>query len=158
MPQPVMLKKLKLNSSMKTYTDAKNWHIGKDPDAGKDWRHEEKGMIKDEKVGWHHWLDGHEFEQTPGNGEGRKSLGCRSPWGCKELDMTEGLSNPNLACSAPLVPTQHSWAGKKAEVSSAETWSSCTHPPPFFCPFKFTLKRILDTQQSRKEDWPCLSP
>ena len=45
--------------------DVKNWLIGKDPDAGKDWRQEEKGMTDDEMVGWHHWLDGHEFEQAP---------------------------------------------------------------------------------------------
>ena len=45
--------------------DAKNWLLGKDPDAGKDWRQEEKGMTEDEMVGWHNWLDGHEFEQTP---------------------------------------------------------------------------------------------
>ena len=50
--------------------DAKNWLIGKDPDAGKDWRQEEKGMAEGEMVGWHHWLDGHEFEQAPGVGDG----------------------------------------------------------------------------------------
>ena len=46
-------------------------------------------MIEDEMVGWHHQFDGHEFEQAPGNGEGQGSLACSSPWGCKELDMTE---------------------------------------------------------------------
>ena len=50
--------------------DAKNWLIGKDPDAGKDWRQEEKGMSEDGMVGWHHQLDGHEFEQAPGVGDG----------------------------------------------------------------------------------------
>ena len=69
--------------------DAKNWLTGKDPDAGKDWRQEEKGMTEDEMVGWHHWLDGHEFEQAPGVGDGQGSLACCSPWGHKELDMTE---------------------------------------------------------------------
>ena len=53
--------------------------IGKDPDAGKDWRREEKGMTKDEMAGWHHWLNGHEFEQAPGDGEGQGSLVCCSP-------------------------------------------------------------------------------
>ena len=48
--------------------DVKNWLIRKDPDAGKDWRQEENGATEDEMVGWHHWLDGHEFEQTLGNG------------------------------------------------------------------------------------------
>ena len=55
-------------------SDGKNWLIGKDPDAGKDWRLEEKGMREDEMVGWHHWLNEHEFEQTPGDGEGQGSL------------------------------------------------------------------------------------
>ena len=50
--------------------EAKNWLIGKNPDAGKDWRQEKKGMTKDEMVGWHCWLNGHEFEQAPGDGEG----------------------------------------------------------------------------------------
>ena len=59
---------------------AKNWLIGKDPNAGKDWKQEEKGMIEDERVGWHHRLDGHEFEQALGVGNGQGSLACRSPW------------------------------------------------------------------------------
>ena len=69
--------------------DAKNWLLGKNPDAGKDWRQEEKGTIEDEMVGWHHQLDGHEFEQVPGFGDGQGSLACCSPWGCKELDTTD---------------------------------------------------------------------
>ena len=55
---------------------------GKDPDAGKDWRQEEKGMTEDDE--WHHWPNGHEFEQAPGVGDGQGSLACCSPWGCKE--------------------------------------------------------------------------
>ena len=54
--------------------DAKNWLIGKDPDAGKDWRQKEKGMTKDEMVGWHHRLNGHEFVQAPGDSEEQGSL------------------------------------------------------------------------------------
>ena len=65
--------------------DAKNWLIWKDPDAGKDWRQEENGTTEHEMFGWHHWLKGHEFGQVPGDGEGQGSLGCYSPWGCKEL-------------------------------------------------------------------------
>ena len=72
--------------------DAKNWLLGKDPDAGKDWRQEEKGTTEDEMVGWHHRLKGHEFEQAPGIGDGQGSLSCCSPWGCKELNMTEWLN------------------------------------------------------------------
>ena len=69
--------------------EAKRWLIRKDPDAGKDWRQERKGMTNDGIVGWHHWLNGHEFEQAPGDGEGQGSLECCSPWGHKELDRTE---------------------------------------------------------------------
>ena len=72
--------------------DVKNWLIGKDPDAGKDWRQYEKGTTEDEMVGWHHWLNGHEFEQAPGIGDGQGNLACCSPWGPKELDMTEWLN------------------------------------------------------------------
>ena len=71
--------------------DAKNWLTGKDPDAGKDWR-QEKGMTEDKMVGWHHWLDGHEFEQALGVGDGQGSLACCSTWSCKELDTTEWLN------------------------------------------------------------------
>ena len=62
--------------------------IGKDPHAGEDWRQEEKWVTEDEKVGWHHWLNGHEFEQAPGDSEGHGSLVCCSPWGHKESDTT----------------------------------------------------------------------
>ena len=76
-------------------SDAKSQFIGKDPDAGKDWKQEEKGMTEDERVGWHHWLNGHEFEQTLGDSEGLGSLAHSSPWGCEELDTTEWLSDNN---------------------------------------------------------------
>ena len=73
--------------------DAKSRLTGKDPDAGKDWRKEEKGTTEDEMVGWHHRLDGHESEQTLGVGDGQGGLACCSPWGHKELDTTERLNN-----------------------------------------------------------------
>ena len=60
--------------------DVKNWLIGKDPDSGKDWREEEKGMTEDEIVGWYYWLNGTEFEQAPWAGDGQGSLTCCSPW------------------------------------------------------------------------------
>ena len=72
--------------------DVKNWFTGKDPDAGKDWQQEEKRATEDETVGWHHRLNGHEFEQTLGDSEGQGSLVCCSPWGCKESDRTERLN------------------------------------------------------------------
>ena len=71
--------------------DAKNWLTGKDPNSGKDWGQEEKGTTEDEMVGWHHWLDGHEFEQAPGIGNEQGSLVCGSPWVLKESDMTKQL-------------------------------------------------------------------
>ena len=71
--------------------DEKNWLIGKDPDAGKDWRQEEKGTIQDDMVKGHHWLYGHEFEQALGFDDGQESLMHFSPWGHKESDTTERL-------------------------------------------------------------------
>ena len=67
----------------------KSWLIKKDSDAEKDWRQKKKEMTEDEMFGWHHQLDGLEFELAPGVGVGQGSLACCSPWGCKELDMTE---------------------------------------------------------------------
>ena len=72
--------------------DVKNWLHGKDSDAGKDWRREEKGTTEDEMIGWHHRLDGHEFEQAPGDGDGQGTLACCSPCGCKGSDTTERLN------------------------------------------------------------------
>ena len=69
---------------------------GKYSDAGKSWRQEEKGTTEGEMVGWHHRLNGHEFEQTLGDSEGQGSLMCCSPWGWKEPDMTEQLNNKNI--------------------------------------------------------------
>ena len=71
--------------------DVKNWLIWKDPDAGKDWRWDEKGMTEDEMVGWHHRLNGHEFQPASGV-YGQGGLACFSPWGCKESDTTEWLN------------------------------------------------------------------
>ena len=75
--------------------DAKSQLIGKDPDAEKNWGQKEKRVTENEMVEWHHWLNGHEFEQTPGDGEGQRGLACCSPWGHKEPDTTEQLNNNN---------------------------------------------------------------
>ena len=93
--------------------DGKNWLTGKDPDAGKNWGQEEKGMTEDEMVGWHHWL-GPEFEQAPGVGDGQGSLACCSPWGCKESDTTERLN----------------WLNGRLGVADypAWTWTCCLFP------------------------------
>ena len=68
--------------------DVKSWLIGKDRDAGKDWRQEEKGMTEDEMVGWHHWFDGHGFEQASGVGDGQ---GSKELVTIKQLNRTDGL-------------------------------------------------------------------
>ena len=75
--------------------DAKSWLIGKHPDAGKDWG-QEKETTEDEMAGWHHRLNGHEFEWTPGVGDGQGGLACCSSWGCKESDTTEQLNWTDL--------------------------------------------------------------
>ena len=75
--------------------DVKSWLTGKDPDAGKGWRQEEKGMTKDKLIGWHHWLNGHEFEQALGVVDGQGSLVCCSPWGCKQSDRLSNWTELN---------------------------------------------------------------
>ena len=85
----------------------KAWFIGKDPDAEKDWRREEKGTTEDEMIGWHHLHNGHEFEQAPRVGEGQGSVACCSPWGLKELNKTEWLNWTQLHCRQILYQLSH---------------------------------------------------
>ena len=73
-------------------SDMKSWLIEKDSDAGRYWGQEEKGMTEDVMAGWHHWLDGHESEWTPGDGDGQGGLPCCDLWGRKESDTTEQLN------------------------------------------------------------------
>ena len=75
----------------------KSWLIVKDPDAEKDWE-QKKGETENEMVVWHHWLNGHEFEQAPGDGEEQRSLVFCSPWSGKELDTTKQLNNDKVTC------------------------------------------------------------
>ena len=77
---------------------ANSWLTGKDPDAGRDWGQEEKGVTEDEMAGWHHRPDGHEFEWTPGVGDGQGGLACCNSWGRKESDTTEQLNWTELNC------------------------------------------------------------
>ena len=86
--------------------DMKNWLIGKDPDPRKDWGQEEKRETEDKMVGWHHWLNGHESEQTPGDSEEQGSLAYCSLWNHKESDTTEWLSNNKLSLSEVIRYTQ----------------------------------------------------
>ena len=88
--------------------DAKSWFIGKDPDARRDWKQEEKGTTKDEMAGWHHWLNGHEFEWTPGVGDGQGGLACCDSWGPQRV--------------------RHDWATELnwSLTFSSSTWINCT--------------------------------
>ena len=85
-------------------SDARSQFIEKAPDAGKDWGREEKGVTEDGLVRWHHWLNGQEFEQTPRDSEGQRSLVCCSPRGRKESDMTYRLNNNNTILLFFLLP------------------------------------------------------
>ena len=102
---------------------AKNWLIWKDPDAGKDWGLEEKGTIEDEMVAWHHRLNGHEFEQTPGVGDGQGGLVCCSPWGCKESDMTEWLNWTELNASQVMLPSKSPKTAERVFYGSTNLYS-----------------------------------
>ena len=96
--------------------DVKNQLTGKDPDVGKDRRQEEKGATGDEMLGWHHWLNEHEFEQAPRDGEGQGSLVCCSPWGHKDSDMTERLNNNKNY----IYNIKKCWSGHIMSVASLE--------------------------------------
>ena len=87
---------LKLKPPILWPPDVKNQLSGKDPDAGKDWRQEDKETTEDKLVGWHHWLNRHEFKQALGDGEGQANLEHWSPWDHKEWNMTERLNNNNV--------------------------------------------------------------
>ena len=106
---------------------AKSWLIEKDSDAGRDWGREEKGTIEDEMAGWHHWLDGHESEWTPGDGDGQGGLACCDSWGRKESDTTEWLNWTELNSSKLLI-----WKLKPQKFLHFHLWpsavSTITHP------------------------------
>ena len=92
----------KTDVEAETPPDAKSWLICKAPDAGKDWRWEEKVTTEDEMIGWHHHVDGHGSELSLGVGDGQGGLACCSPWGRKELDKTERLNWTELRCFVSL--------------------------------------------------------
>ena len=100
----------------------KSWLIGKDPDAGRDWGQEEKGTTEDEMAGWHHWLDGHESEWTPGVGDGQGGLACCDSCSRKELDTTEWLNwtEPKRSLSLFLQRWNSVWKHLKNSCNSLE--------------------------------------
>ena len=104
--------KVEAETSILWPPDSKRWLTGKDPDAGKDWGQEEKGMTEDEMAGWHHRLDGHGFGWTPGVGDGQGGLACCGSWGCKELDTTERLKWTEL-----------NWTEQMSELGHKEGWA-----------------------------------
>ena len=135
----------------------KYWVIWKDPDAGKDWRWEEKGPTQDEMVGWHRWLDAQEFEQALGVGHGQESLACCSPWGCKELDTTEQLNWTDVGDEWNL-----------ARVQFVREWGQWLSPVDVKCmmtvmPFRdslfplssSSLKLIFIKSVSEAHTWGC---
>ena len=109
--------------------DEKSWLTGKDPDAGKDWGQEEKGMTEDEMVGWHHWLSGREFDQTPGDSEGQGSLAYCSSWDHKESDTTERLNNNKNGRKGRKGPAIPGWGPREESRELLMSWELLvTHP------------------------------
>ena len=133
--------------------DANSQLIRKDPDSGKDWKQEEKGMTEDEMVGWHHGFNGHEFEQTLGDGEEQGSLVCCSPWGHKKFDMTEHLKDnkflPGKSHGQRSLVDYSPWSHKELDTTE---W--LTHA-------KFSGNILMirashgwrDTRQAHQETW-----
>ena len=89
--------------------DAKSWLVWKDPDAGRDWEQEEKGTIEDEMIGWHHWVNGHGFGQTPGVGVGQGGLSCCYSCGHNGSDTTERLNWTELKITQILNNAKNMW-------------------------------------------------
>jgi len=115
--------------------DVKNWLIRKDPDPGKDCRQEEKGMTEDEMVGWHHWLNGYEFEQALGVGDGHGSLACCSLWGHKESDRTERLNWTELNIM--------NWTLRyKTELNTQSPSSTLNIQLPIICPLDSLMSTV----------------
>ena len=104
---------------------AESWLIGKVFDAGRDLGQEEKGKTEDEMTRWHHWLDGCEFEWTPGVGDGQGGLACCDSWGCKESDTTEWLNWTEQMINSKL---SHWW-------EMGESFLSASFCPHLWCGF-----------------------
>ena len=133
----------------------KSWLTGKDADAEKDWRQEEKGTTEDEMAGWHHWLSGHEFEWIPGVGDGQGGLVCCSLWGHKELCTTEWLNW--TASESPGELSQICISGSTGGLIHRSLWTFARsiefltstqvmhcHRPHFTEVIKFILKWVFD--------------
>ena len=109
----------------------KSWLIEKDSDAGRDWGQEEKGMTENEMTGWYHWLNGHEYEWTPGVGDGQGGLVCCDSWGRKESDMTEWLNWTELKLVSVLPWLMQEWKKHTLVHYNAFEGISAVVPPRF---------------------------
>ena len=120
------LEKQMLKLKLQYFSHLMSWLTGKDLDAGKDWRQEDKGTTKDGMVGWHHWLNGHEFEQAPGDGEGQGILVCCSPWRRKELDTPEWLKTSKITQLSECKGPNWNWGGliPLAWINASWVWES----------------------------------
>ena len=124
-------------------SDSKNWLTGKDPDAGKDWRQEEKGTTEDEMVGWHHWVDGHEFEKAPGVGDGQGSLVCCSPWGCK-------LSQTWLSNWTDWLTSDTSWNPENNYLRKQDKQTACMFFVNIYSPI-FILESVCQSSWKKNK-------
>ena len=152
--------------------------LEKDPDAGRDWRQEEKGTTEDKMVGWHHWLNEHKFEQALGDGKGQEGLVCCSLTGfcsCKESDTTEQLNNTNLNTKLNLLTFYKKLqiifvtfdcvhACSVASVVSDSVWPYGLQPARLLCPWDSPGKNtgvgchaFLQGIFPTKASHPCLS-
>ena len=146
----------------------KSWLIGKDPDAGRDWGQEEKGTTEDEMAEWHHRLNGHEFEWTPGVGDGQGGLACYDSWGHKESDMTEQLNwteilfvltDPLFSMpprSGPIISRQNE--NNLLLVSLPLTWPFPTHSTSRLRVMSVNLKNDVNWSLHSLKFWYSLYP
>ena len=128
---------------------AKSLLIGKNSDAGRDWGQEEKGMTEDEMAGWHHQLDGHEFEWTPGVGDGQGGLVCCDSWGHKESDTTEWLNWTELK---ELLILSH--VTMIQQLGSETSFNQiCRHPEVFMVEIVYVICNLNISGEEKKDSW-----
>ena len=139
----------------------KCWLIGKDPNAGRDWGQEEKGMTEDKMAGWHHWLDGHEFVWTLGVGDGQGGLACYDSRGRKQSDMSERLNWTECKLPCDYYNQMNFWTDRK--ITLLYVYLSLS---PCVCVYLFTnnlhinCSSVVQSSQLKKARLPCpsLSP
>jgi len=137
---------------------AKSWLIGKDYDAGRGWGQEEKGTTEDEMAGWHHWLDGCEFEWTPGVGDGQWGLACCNSWGHKESDTAERLNWTDASFSVKICTNWNIHQGSSSFLPPSLTLSFfCMWVSDFLAPYAekgYTPSGCLCLCRCQKKQFP----